>query len=80
MLSKSGPLMRLSQPVSLDKAQQGIRRSLEELFTRERQLEQKEPLAAGQDYRWNLLKKQHRKENNVTDQEQYIYKVGTPGT
>ena len=78
MLSKSSGVMRLTQPVSLDRAQQGIRSSLEELFTRERRLEQKEPLPAGQDYRWNLLKKQHRMESNVTEQDQYIYKVGTP--
>ena len=81
---------QLSQPKLLDKAQRGIKRHLEDLFSRERRLEDKEPLPAGRDYRWgagstlhslprwNLLEKRHRigtVRTNEARKEFDIYKV-----
>ena len=77
VLSRDEPtgMLRLTQPVSLDKAQKGIRRNLEDLFGRERNLEVKEAQASGLEYRWNMLKRQDRMESKVNEQDLFIYKV-----
>merc|ERR1712013_444455 len=53
-------VMALTQVQTLDKSQKRIKEHLEELFTRTRFLQDKEPMPQGREYRWNMVDKQHR--------------------
>ena len=52
-LSKTEPdqLVRLGQPAVVLKAQQGVKKCLEELTGRDRMLKEKEPLPSRREYR-----------------------------
>lgn len=52
-LSKTEPdqLMRLTQTISLDRAQKGIKEALETLLLSERKVVEKEGLSSGREYR-----------------------------
>ena len=52
-------MMALTQVQALDKSQKRIKEHLEELFTRKRFLQDKEPMPQGREYRWGLVDKQH---------------------
>ena len=77
MLSKTEPdqIMRLTQPISLDNAQKGIKKNLEDLLSRERRLEGKEHQPSGQQYRWNMLPGNMRMRSPLAQQELFVYKV-----
>jgi ATP-dependent RNA helicase TDRD9 len=76
MISKTEDgMMVLTQPRSLDEAQKGIRRNLEDLLERERKYEEKESLASGREYRWNMLSPGMRLQSQLADQEKYVYKM-----
>ena len=52
-LSKTHPdqIMRLTQPISLDKAQKGIKAAMEALLLEDRKVVEKEGLSSGREYR-----------------------------
>merc|ERR1719494_634956 len=58
-------VMALTQ--TLDKSQKRIKEHLEELFTRTRFLQDKEPMPQGREYRWNMVDKQHRLGVKISD-------------
>lgn len=68
-------LMRLSQVVSLDRAQRAMAGELEELLLRERRLEEKEGVEG--EYRWNLLEEALRLPAQVAEQPQDVFKVSS---
>ena len=70
-------LMRLTQVVSLDRAQREMAGELEELLLRERRLEEKEGVEG--EYRWNLLEEAVRLPAQVNQQPQDIFKVSPTG-
>ena len=71
-------MMALTQVQALDKSQKRIKEHLEELFTRKRFLQDKEPMPQGREYRWGLVDKQHRLEVKSTGnigQDKDIFKM-----
>jgi ATP-dependent RNA helicase TDRD9 len=76
-LSRTEPdeMMRLTQPATLGKAQHGIKNNLEDLFGRERRREEKEALPSRREYRWGLVREQHRMPTDSRNQEA-VFKVG----
>ena len=71
-------MMALTQVQTLDKSQKRIKEHLEELFTRPRFLQDKEPMPQGREYRWNMVDKQHRlgvKCSGNIGQEKDIFKM-----
>eukprot|EP00092_Neocalanus_flemingeri_P009551 GFUD01010280.1.p1 GENE.GFUD01010280.1~~GFUD01010280.1.p1 ORF type:complete len:1519 (+),score=509.70 GFUD01010280.1:91-4647(+) len=75
MLSTEDHIMCLTQPKKLDLAQKGIKRNLEELLERERKYEEKVPLPAGHEYRWNMLKAGMRMQSQLGEQDKNVYKM-----
>ena len=57
-LSKTEPdeMMRLTQTISLDKAQKGIKEAMETLLVKEREMVEKEGLSSGMEYRCTDMK------------------------
>ena len=76
MLTKTEDgIMWLTQPKSLDTAQKGIKRNLEDLLERERKYEEKEHLPSGHEYRWNMLSPGMRMQSQLADQDKFVYKM-----
>jgi len=76
VLSKSEDGMYgLIKPQTLHKAQSGIKQHLDTLLGKERQFEEKQHLPSGQEYRWNLLKKKHRRPSQLAQQDKYFLKM-----
>ena len=76
MLSKTEDgIFHLTQPKSLDCAQKGIKRNLEDLLDRERIFEDKESVPSGHEYRWNMLKPNSRMQSQLAEQDMFVFKM-----
>jgi len=76
-LSKTEPdqLMRLTQIISLDKAQKGIKEAMEVLLINEKKVVEKEGLPSGREYRWNLRDEQYKLHKEIPGDEGFIFKM-----
>ena len=71
-------IMALTQVQTLDRSQKKIKTHLEELFKRQRFLQEKEPMPQGREYRWNMMEKEHRlgvKLTGTIGQQSDIFKM-----
>merc|ERR1712112_454435 len=68
-------LMRLTQTISLDKAQKGIKEAMEALLLSEREVVEKEGLPSGREYRWNLRDEEYKLHKRISGEEGFIFKM-----
>merc|ERR1719334_3014550 len=77
MLTKTEPdqIMKLTLPISLDKAQKRIKENLEVLLSRKRRPEEKVYQHPGHQYRWNMLPQYIRMPSQLAQEDFFVYKM-----